>query len=758
MLADLFDLAGGEIDSEATFRQTMNGVAHVEPTGDEAFGRAEEAATREIVDAQGMRGRQTKGEDSMQRAFVIRPFGKKKDRAGREIDFEQISETLIDPALKAAGLGGGTTGEIIEAGNIREDMFGLILEADLVVCDMTIHNANVFYELGIRHALRKKRSVLIRGAATADDVPFDNLTERYLAYDLDNPGASLRPLADMLIATLASENTDSPIFKMLPLLPEVDPDRVTVLPKDLAEEVGRAKAAKAFGWLRLLSQEVETRRFQWPALKVIGRAQWDIADEDGARRTYQKLIDRDADDLEANKALANLYERQYREEKNRADLLAASDHAIERVVANERASQADRTEALSLMGRNAKTQWRLTFQGIETLSERRKAATNRQLIAAYDGYRRAYSGDLDHFWSGLAALQMCATAKNLADEESWQDAFETERDARDKKEELALAFDELKVAVKLAIQGAQARFPAGSNDHIWADISGADWLFLNEPRDARVVRAYKDSLTTTPWFIGSATGQLKLFASLGIRAELANAIVAELGPPEDQPGPPKDPLRAPPPSAIVIVAGHRIDEPGRTPARFPEGAAEAVKEQLRQKLAAIVALNKEAGGIRVLASAAPGADIICHELCFELGVKSTICLPMPVDAYSSETFNDLDTWRSRFLTLIAGGVDRLQLSDLSGLPKWLQGTGADPWERGNSWVLQLALSAPVLARAPDRPAGAPQMSLIAVWDGSPTGDGKGGTAHMIEIARKAGTVAIDVIKLKDGKVAPSEPA
>jgi hypothetical protein len=30
-------------------------------------------------------------------------------------------------------------------------MFGLILEADLVVCDITVHNANVFYELGIRH-------------------------------------------------------------------------------------------------------------------------------------------------------------------------------------------------------------------------------------------------------------------------------------------------------------------------------------------------------------------------------------------------------------------------------------------------------------------------------------------------------------------------------------------------------------------------------------------------------------------------------
>jgi len=108
----------------------------------------------------------------LQRAFIVRPFGKKKEGAGRRMDFEQVQAFLIDPALKAVGLGGGTTGEIIEAGNIREAMFGLILEADIVICDMTIHNANVFYELGIRHALRKKRSVLIRGTPTVDDVPF----------------------------------------------------------------------------------------------------------------------------------------------------------------------------------------------------------------------------------------------------------------------------------------------------------------------------------------------------------------------------------------------------------------------------------------------------------------------------------------------------------------------------------------------------------------------------------------------------------
>ncbi|HEX5865565.1 MAG TPA: tetratricopeptide repeat protein, partial [Casimicrobiaceae bacterium] len=115
-----------------------------------------------------------------QRAFVIRPFGIKKDSAGGTVDFDHVHAELIGPALKCAGLVGSTTGEIIEAGNIREDMFSLIIEADLIVCDITRHNANVFYELGIRHALRKKRSVLIKGSPVADPTPFDILTDRYV--------------------------------------------------------------------------------------------------------------------------------------------------------------------------------------------------------------------------------------------------------------------------------------------------------------------------------------------------------------------------------------------------------------------------------------------------------------------------------------------------------------------------------------------------------------------------------------------------
>ena len=46
------------------------------------------------------------------------------------VDFDFVHSALIGPALKNAGLVGSTTGEIIDAGNIREDMFALIVEAD----------------------------------------------------------------------------------------------------------------------------------------------------------------------------------------------------------------------------------------------------------------------------------------------------------------------------------------------------------------------------------------------------------------------------------------------------------------------------------------------------------------------------------------------------------------------------------------------------------------------------------------------------
>jgi hypothetical protein len=186
---------------------------------------------------------------------------------------------------------------------------------------------------------------------------------------------------------------------------------------------------------------------------------------------------------------------------------------------------------------------------------------------------------------------------------------------------------------------------------------------------------------------------------------------------------------------MVVFAGHRIDNAGRAEPRFP-GVREARARELIHE-----ALLKAKGGCRrteVLASAAPGSDILCHEVCSELGIHCTVCLPMQKDDFARLVFGDLDNWRARYLELV-GRRPPLQLSDQEGLPRWLQGSGLDPWERGNRWVLEMAQT-----------SGARKVTLIALWDGKATGDARGGTAHMVQIARDAGT--IDVIPIDAGQL------
>jgi hypothetical protein len=143
------------------------------------------------------------------RAFIVRPFNVQSG-----IDFEAVERLLIGPALGALGIDGRTTQEIVAQGNIRTDMFRLLVTADIVVADLSIHNANVFYELGIRHGLRANATFLLR--ANIDKYPFDLATDRYFVYDAANPAASLEGLTTALRATLAGKNVDSPVYEMLP--------------------------------------------------------------------------------------------------------------------------------------------------------------------------------------------------------------------------------------------------------------------------------------------------------------------------------------------------------------------------------------------------------------------------------------------------------------------------------------------------------------------------------------------------------------
>ena len=283
-----------------------------------------------------------------------------------------------------------------------------------------------------------------------------------------------------------------------------------VLPKDLGEEIDRAKSAKALGWLRLLSQEVESRRFQWLALRAIGRAQWDINDPDGARATYKKPIAHDPDDLDVKRTTRSQTSTSVNIEREKLpQLLTLSDQAIDRVLANNRSTLDQRTEALSLKGRNAKTRWRQTFENLNDPAQRLRAAVNRQLLQAYDGYMKAFSDNLNQPLVGTrspADVRDCEPScltRRLGGR-----AFDNKRDARDRKDDLTrVSRRSGKRAAKMAVQ--QARGPTSRLEATTAHagpmaISNADWLFLTEPKDGRVRRAYTDSVPSPPWFLDAS--------------------------------------------------------------------------------------------------------------------------------------------------------------------------------------------------------------------------------------------------------------
>jgi hypothetical protein len=119
-------------------------------------------------------------------AFVAMPFGikpgpkdpdvKDHDAEAQLIDFNRVYSEYIQPALESAGFEPFRADQEIRGGDIVTDMFQELLVADLVIADLTIENPNVWYELGVRHALRARGVVIVCGGKVT--TAFDLYTNR----------------------------------------------------------------------------------------------------------------------------------------------------------------------------------------------------------------------------------------------------------------------------------------------------------------------------------------------------------------------------------------------------------------------------------------------------------------------------------------------------------------------------------------------------------------------------------------------------
>jgi hypothetical protein len=101
-------------------------------------------------------------EDTKGTCFVVMGFGKKTDfETGRTLDLDMSYHNMIKPAVEAAKLKCIRADEIVHSGMIDVPMYEQLLNADVVVADLSTSNKNALYELGVRHALRPYTTVVI---------------------------------------------------------------------------------------------------------------------------------------------------------------------------------------------------------------------------------------------------------------------------------------------------------------------------------------------------------------------------------------------------------------------------------------------------------------------------------------------------------------------------------------------------------------------------------------------------------------------
>lgn len=669
------------------------------------------------------------------RAFIVRPFGKKEDDKGIEIDFDAVERLLIDPVLTRLGVTGRTTGEVISQGNIREDMFQLLLTADLVVADLSIHNANAFYELGVRHSLRDRHTFILR--CDGDKFPFDLQTDRYFTYQRDAPGQSVEALYQALRATIDSGRTNSPVFALLPNMKEQDPSRFVTVPLGFGESVERAAAEKRVGDLGLLG--AEARGFDWESegLRAVGRAQSSLKDFKGARSTWEAVRRNNREyDPEVNLALGTIYERLGR--------LPESTQALDRALAVKEIPRDKKAEAYALKGRNAKSLWREEWEAAPDPAAKAAAALrSAHLQDAFDDYQRAYEEDLNHFYSGLNALAMLKVRTELATAlpDVWDERFDDDDDPEKELTRLKGHGEKLAAYVKLALDATMARLKREGRKDVWAEVSLADLRCLTLKKPRRVAAAYREALAGAQDFVTSSVrSQLTIYKDLGVLAANVEEALKFTGLPEPEEEDAEGEER------ILIFTGHMLDEEGRAQPRFPADKEGAARQKIRE---AVEAEMKSGPGVAYgIAGGANGGDILFHEVCEELGVATHLYLALEPGLYVNASVGEAGAdWVERFRRLHArleqrGAVRVLcevteePTDKAEYLPAWVRSKpGYKIWERSNLWMLYNALAA----------GGDDSVTLIALWDGEPTGDGPGGTSDLVAKAERRGakTVVID---------------
>jgi tetratricopeptide (TPR) repeat protein len=306
--------------------------------------------------------------------FVAMPYGIQE-----RINFDKVYTDFIKPALEDKGFEVFRADEELNAGNIRADMFQELLLADLVVADLSINNPNVWYEMGVRHALRSRGVVQI--TCKRDYMPFDVYTDRTLTYHMKNsvPDPDFLEKDKSDLAAISKETLSScgrkisPVYQLLDYLKEPDWESLHI---DKAEEfrekfnawksfIEKAQMDEKPGDILVLADEVPMSFLRIEAYHTAVSALLKLGQYSLALDKTEDALAIDPDDIKSCYQRDVLLERLNNHTESKEWLKAAVEKYPES------------SETWSLLGRIEKDAWVNSWRGEnKTLEEMKKAAVD----------------------------------------------------------------------------------------------------------------------------------------------------------------------------------------------------------------------------------------------------------------------------------------------------------------------------------------------------------------------------------------------
>jgi len=185
--------------------------------------------------------------------FILCPFHE---------PFNTYYEKVYKPAIQAAGRNPLRADSIFRSGNVVRQVWEFILESEVVLAELSEENPNVYYELGLAHAVGKPT---ILATSVPDAIPFDLRNLRHLVYDTRQPDWAAQ--LQMAIAQTIEETARRPAGVVLPELglTAIPFPRNPTGPREGSEDSGvEAGLAMLHASIDSLRQEVSAPRSPTP--------------------------------------------------------------------------------------------------------------------------------------------------------------------------------------------------------------------------------------------------------------------------------------------------------------------------------------------------------------------------------------------------------------------------------------------------------------------------------------------------------------